>query len=397
MRLDIKNTNRIPYRQIQTFDAWIGGQSIRIVGRPAFNHWNEVTPATVLLAESLQLRPEMRILHFGLGSGGLSVVLARQVTPENLWLVDTHILAYRLTQSTLRENGLTAHFHGESDLPDEQIGSFDLAVIELPKGRKLAQRWFLQARQALRDGGVLYLAGSNKGGIQSAIKDAEALFGTSSILGYKKGNRVVSFLKTQKSEDLPAWASVPGIAPRTWHELDVRIGDRRFQLYTLPGVFSYDKLDAGTAFLLDELPVSLSGCTLDLGCGYGLLGLVASQLSEWVDLVDANLLAVAATRRNLKANSIPNASVFAGDVTGELELLTYQFVITNPPFHSSHSVDYVVALAFIEEAHQVLIPGGELWLVANRFIRYNPILETFYRRVDIVAVNNHYQVLRAVK
>lgn len=392
-----KHAESIHYRSRRVADVSLGGRTLRMVYRPALAQWNSITPAEVLLADAIRLPPDGRVLHFGFGSGILSAFIARYKKPADIWLVDINAIAYDLAARTLGENSVSAHFHWEVDLPNDRLDNFDIAVIELPKGRKLAQRWLRQAYLALREGGTLYIAGPNKGGIQSILRDTEALFGSGSILSYKKGSRVSAFLKQKRGSDKPAWFFETGIAQGTWHEMDVQVGEKLMHLNTLPGVFSYDRMDSGTALLLEQLQFSSPRRVLDLGCGSGILGLFACHAAKWVDLVDSNLLAVATAQRNLELHNVLNASAMAGDVTDPVHDRTYEIVVANPPFHAGHGVDYAAALAFIEEAHQVLVPGGELWLVANRFLRYNPTLQNFFGQVEMIAANNRYQVYRALK
>ena len=78
----------------------------------------------------------------------------------------------------------------------------------LPKGRKLARRWLVEAYRLLSSGGTFYLAGANPEGIQSVIKDATEMFGMGAILAYHKGNRVARFRKDRNTRPFfPLWAS----------------------------------------------------------------------------------------------------------------------------------------------------------------------------------------------
>ena len=392
-----KSLLQTPYRQIDISDLDLAGESVRIAFRPAITVRNEISPAANILANTIQLEPGMRVVHFGFNEGALSVFLARQIRNGELWLVDTSFIAYELAERTLQESRASGNFLWQVHLPPEHDGSIDAVIIELPKGRKVVQRWLLMAFQTLRMGGRLYLAGSNRGGIQSVLKDAKSLFGVGTILGYKKGNRAAVFIKDDKSPDLPDWASVPGIAPNTWHELEGNVRGKPIHLFTLPGVFAYDQIDPGSALLLEHIRFPSGGRVLDLGCGNGLVGILASSEASWVDMVDDNLLAIAAAKHNLLELNIHNAHATAGDVTSPFGDQKYQIVGANPPFHTGHGVNYAVAAAFIEETYEVLATGGEFWLVANRFIRYNPILQKVYKRVEVVCADSRYQVFCASK
>jgi 16S rRNA (guanine1207-N2)-methyltransferase len=75
----------------------------------------------------------------------------------------------------------------------------------------------------------------------------------------------------------------------------------------------------------------------------------------------------------------------------------YTQVISNPPFHTGITVNDQVTQAFVAQAYQVLEPGGQLWLVANRFLRYERMVEGIFQKVEIVAANSRYQVFQAFK
>jgi 16S rRNA (guanine1207-N2)-methyltransferase len=166
-------------------------------------------------------------------------------------------------------------------------------------------------------------------------------------------------------------------------------------LWSQPGIFSWDRLDAGTALLLDTLPARLSGRGADLGCGIGLLAhhVLASEAVTSLDLVDSDRRAVEAARRNVDD---PRVRLHWADIRDGLAFASLDFVVTNPPFHDGGREDRTLGPAFIRRAAEALRPGGHLWLVANRHLPYEPLLKTF-RRADAVIEANGYKVLHAVR
>lgn len=213
-------------------------------------------------------------------------------------------------------------------------------------------------------------------------------------LGYKARHRVARFVKNPSRANLPDWVAEPGIAPGTWVEFDLVVRGETFRLCGLPGVFAYNKLDAGTQLLLEHMVPPSGARVLDIGCGYGIIGLVASRQDvAAVDLVDANLLAVAATKRNIARNDIAIAQAWACDIRDGLGASRYDCVVTNPPFHRGKEVNYDIAHAFIIQARAALKPGGQLVLVANRFLRYERVMQPIFTSVDRIAETKSYQVL----
>jgi 16S rRNA (guanine1207-N2)-methyltransferase len=385
------------YYETREFAATLRGQAIRVISKPGFAWWDGVSPATTLLADAIELAPRAKALLLGCGHGALGVALARQHPDGEIRLFDPNAVAMAMAKRTIQANQIAnAHMREEIGHLPAHVATFDMVAIEAPKDRKLARRWLAEAWAALKPGGRLYAAGANEHGIRSIIADAEALFGAAGVLSYKNGNRVASALRRPDSPAGPAWAGEPGIAPGTWYEFELTVRGHTFRLRSLPGIFAYDRLDEGTKLLLETLDLPPNPRVLDVGCGYGIIGLLAARLgAAQADLIDANLLAIAAAQENIARNALLNAQARAGDGIQPIGTQQYDLVITNPPFHVGGTVDYGVAQAFIERARRVLAPGGRFLLVANDFIRYEQLLRPAFERVETIARTASYRVWSA--
>lgn len=391
-----------PYYSIQTFEASVAGAAVAFCSKPGLPNWREVRPAEHLLAEHCALPPGGRLLLLGCRHGALAAALSGRLSASAFWISDHSSIALDLCRRTLALKGDPA-VRIVSPLEPEGVapGSLDTALVQLPKGRDLARRWLLQAHRALRPGGLLFLAGANDEGVQPAIRDGKELFCGAAVLDYKKGSRIARFQKPEAAAGaepaLPAWAGQPGIAPGSWIEFIAHTPFGEFDLRSLPGVFSHDRLDPGSGLLLQVLArTPAAGRVLDLGCGTGVLGLAAArQGARAADLVDDNLLAVLAARENARRLGLPQARVLPGDGTAPVENREYDLVLSNPPFHAGKGVDYRAAHAFIAGARRVLAPGGRLVLVANRFIRYDRLLREVFQQVESLEENSKFHVLAA--
>jgi 16S rRNA (guanine1207-N2)-methyltransferase len=165
-------------------------------------------------------------------------------------------------------------------------------------------------------------------------------------------------------------------------------------LVTQPGVFSWDRVDPGTALLLQTLP-PLAGAGADLGGGIGVIAraVLAAPAVTKLHMVDTDRRAVDAARANV---TDPRAEITWADAT-RTALEGLDFVVMNPPFHDAGTEDRGLGQRFIQAAHQALRKGGTLWLVANRHLPYEPILAPLFKAVERRADGGGYKVFEARK
>lgn len=164
------------------------------------------------------------------------------------------------------------------------------------------------------------------------------------------------------------------------------------------GVFSRGRVDRGTELLLEALDLGPCESVLDLGCGYGIVGIVAARLSEGghVILTDVNERAVALARRNLAANGTRNAEVRLGELYAPVEDLRFDHIVCNPPLRAGRAVvDRIVS-----EAPDHLQEGGRLWLVARTRQGADALrgrMAAAFGDAEIVRRGSGYKVLRATR
>ncbi|MCB8820388.1 class I SAM-dependent methyltransferase [Microvirga rosea] len=180
----------------------------------------------------------------------------------------------------------------------------------------------------------------------------------------------------------------------------VAAGDMRFMetldLWSQPGIFSWDRVDPGSELLLEHLP-AFSGRGADLGCGLGTLAraVLASLKVQQLTLLDIDRRAVDAARRNV---SDARAQVRWVDVrstgVGETGL---DFVVMNPPFHDAGAEDRALGQSFIRRAAECLRPGGGCWLVANRHLAYEAVMKPLFRNIALKAEARGYKIYEALK
>ena len=137
----------------------------------------------------------------------------------------------------------------------------------------------------------------------------------------------------------------------------------RLSFQTDAGVFSKGEVDTGTRLLLEALPEEMSGDILDLGCGWGVIGI--SIAKKWpgarVTMADVNTRALDLSRENAKRNGAEVACV-ESDGMAALAGKTFDAVVTNPPIRAGKQVIY----RMFADAAARLKPGGALYLVIRK-------------------------------
>ena len=138
---------------------------------------------------------------------------------------------------------------------------------------------------------------------------------------------------------------------------------KKFVFYTDNGVFSKDGLDFGSRLLLESIPLEeVGGKVLDMGCGYGVLGIVLNSLTSCnVDMVDVNLRALHLSEINIKENKCKNINVFESDCYENINS-KYSCIITNPPIRAGKKIVYDMVM----NAKDYLEKDGILFLVIRK-------------------------------
>ncbi|MCP4540373.1 MAG: methyltransferase [Chloroflexi bacterium] len=377
------------------------GHQVTIVGKPGAWSWDELDPGTAALLQVAEIDPDDDVLDLGCGTGAIGAVASILAPRGHITLVDCNIVATSCAQHTLITNDIA---NAEVQLADgvEMLApaSFDVVLSHLPRGRAVKEELIQGAARVLGPGGRFYFVANKRAGVKGAISYARALFGQCGVIRQKKGYHVALAIKPT---DLELSPPVDSYIART-----VILNDVETALVSKPGVFAWDRVDAGSAALVSAMEIEARDRVLDLGCGTGLAGLAAARSASegHVVLADADARAVESARRTLEANGLTNAETLLSDCgsavldrqfdAGRFAKHRFDAVITNPPFHQGVGVDYDVACQFVRDAAQALRRGGRLFLVANRFLRYGDLIRETFGNVATAYADNRYHVLTAV-
>jgi 16S rRNA (guanine1207-N2)-methyltransferase len=171
-------------------------------------------------------------------------------------------------------------------------------------------------------------------------------------------------------------------------------------LFSKPGLFGWNKVDQGSAFLADVLTDFFQHLgtepkqILDLGCGYGYLSLMASKhTNASIVATDNNAAAIAACSKNFSEFGV-RGEVVAGNCADNINE-KFDAVLCNPPFHQGFNTDNVLTQCFVDSSYQHLNQGGKALFVANRFVPIERCAERLFKtgNIEKIAENKRFKLL----
>jgi 16S rRNA G1207 methylase RsmC len=173
---------------------------------------------------------------------------------------------------------------------------------------------------------------------------------------------------------------------------------KTFEFLTGSSVFSVKRVDPGTRVLIENMVLPREGCVLDMGCGYGAVGIAAAKLnpSLRVTMTDVNHRAVLLSRKNIEKNHVHNANVYQGNLYEPVMHLRFNTVLSNPPV----SAGMETVEAIIRGAPKVMAENGTLQIVIRSKIGKKTLPEAFretYGNFEVLAIESGYRVLSAKK
>jgi 16S rRNA (guanine1207-N2)-methyltransferase len=274
---------------------------------------------------------------------------------------------------------------GSAELEAVPSGSLASFTVLVPPGTIERRYTLALALRALKPGAPLLALGPKDKGGSRIRKELEA-FGCEVEEESRAHHKICRALCPETPTGIKE-ATEEG-APRFLESLG---------LHTQPGVFSWERIDPGSALLLSCLP-ALEGDGADFGAGIGVLSRAAlgSANVKRLTLVELDRRALACARKNLAGQK--RASFLQADIrTAKLPLSNLDFVLCNPPFHDAGQEDRQLGLAFLAQAAHALKPEGALWLVANRHLPYEELLRENFHTLELRKEEGIFKVYRATR
>jgi 16S rRNA (guanine1207-N2)-methyltransferase len=258
-------------------------------------------------------------------------------------------------------------------------------VALLPgKAKEEILHGFALARDRVAEGGVIVAALPNTAGAARFEKELARATGAVESLSKHKCRAFRAVCDGSWNEDVfDEWRAlgVPKEVPGTG-------------MVTVPGVFSAGRVDEGSCFLAANLPKNLRGAVADPGAGWGFLTDQVLRICpqvERIDLYEADARALGCARSNLAVHG-EKVAFHWHDVTRGIPG-GCDAIVMNPPFHTGQDQDIALGHAFLGAAADALRPGGRLFLVANRQLPYEKILDALGIRWRKAGENHAFKLL----
>lgn len=180
--------------------------------------------------------------------------------------------------------------------------------------------------------------------------------------------------------------------------LRTNLRGREFEFITSTGLFSYRSIDLGTRVLIENMYIPKKGRLLDLGCGYGPIGIVVAKVNPELEvyMTDINIRAVKFAKVNVEKNEV-DAKVLQGNIYEAVNNLMFDTIVSNPPVSAGMSD---VVRPMVMGAKERLVNSGSLQMVM-RYTKGGRTLESMMREefgeAEVLAKEGGYRVFISTK
>lgn len=172
---------------------------------------------------------------------------------------------------------------------------------------------------------------------------------------------------------------------------------QKFNFITDNGVFSKKEVDFGSSLLLQIVTLDDGDRVLDVGCGYGVIGLVIAKVKpqSLVDMIDINERAIRLSCKNKTLNKIENVEIFVSNIYQNI-VKKYDVIVSNPPIRAGKKIVHEIA----SKSFEFLNEDGTFWCVIQKKQGAESMLKLLiqiYQKVEIVEKDKGYWIIKAKK
>ncbi len=357
---------------------------------------DKVAKSTSLLIEQINPSPGDHILDYGCGYGAVGVGVADAAPDLDIQMVDSDIRAVRFAQKNVKANGASnAHVVLDHTLDRFRNGYFSIVALNPPveEGTETIFEMIESAQSKMRNGGQFFLVAKSNRGARSYMRKLSEIIGPAKVVRRSGGYWVM------RAERSPICPSEAVDLSRYEHVVEAELRGRKYRFRTRAGIFSRKDIDEGTRLLIETIDVRPRHSIIDVGCGYGPIGIVAAHLASVgrVVMVDCNARAVDYASENIQShhlnharkNGKPRVEAVLGDRFDAVSGERFDRVISNPPFHAGNDVLFPL----VDEAYGHLRIHGRLYLVLMRYAGVKRHMQKVFGNVSVAADDGRYVVL----
>lgn len=170
--------------------------------------------------------------------------------------------------------------------------------------------------------------------------------------------------------------------------VNFKINNTNLEFKTSEEVFSPSNIDKGTLAMIKQVQFHENDRLLDLGCGYGFVGIYASTLlnPDNITMCDINESAVELSKYNAEHNGLNNIHILKSNGLNNIDEDNFSLILSNPPYHE----DFSVPKEFIEDGYKKLSLGGRMYMVTKRKDWYKNKLISVFGGVKISEADGYY-------
>lgn len=308
--------------------------------------------------------------------------LQLNTSATNIHCTSYHIYLY------LQSRNKTSHIEFGVQPTAQCYQHSNTLIYYWPKNKAEAQFQLAYLLNNLAKGSDIFIVGENRSGVKS-VENILAPFGSIQKLDSARRCSLYHFeAESRLAFTFDEW----------WLGYQLQFDKIKLDIFNLPGVFSQKSLDTGSELLLDTLiehTALIKGNVLDIGCGSGVLSALAAKLNPSINLVcaDVSAVALASTEKTLQSNNI-TGKVVASDVFSAIDE-RFDLIISNPPFHDGKETNYDAVEKLIQQSKNYLKINGRLCIVANSFLPYQRLLAESFKQVEVIAQTTKFKVYLA--
>jgi len=340
-------------------------------------------PSQVLLRNKELLTAELP-LFINLPEDGFIDIYIEDNQPKSIHCFNTNFIDY---QAITKKHGNKVNTIFASTYKTKIC--HDLVIISFPKSKAELNFTLAMIAHCINETTKILLVGEKKGGIQSAEKLTKELF--SCCQKADAARHCLLFVGLFQPERLSDTFNL-----QDWFKkYQITVEGIELTIASLPGVFSQQKLDTGTSLLLSNLPKNMSEKILDFGCGAGVISCFIGKkfIESKLSLIDVSALALTSAQESLTLNGLSGETFPSNSLSAVTE--KYDYVVSNPPFHQGVKTHYQASEDFLMGIKKQLNKRGNITIVANSFLRYQPIMQAHIGNTHVITKDKGFTIYQA--